>query len=503
MQNLRTHAFTGLLFIVAVAAACEVENDPDSDETGGAAGEGSGATPGTGGTSSAGDTGSPGGVAGAGETATGGSGDGGSDGTTLGGAGGSDEGGELGGSAGEGGAREGEGGAPEGGSAGQGGAGTVGPEACTRASPSWTGAWTDGGEIITATWDVTASPCGDVIVGAYTGQAGVDRSAAIQQIQPNGDPGWLVDIESEGGAGLAPIGLVTDSAGNVYFAGHTNETPPRSVRIGAYARGGAPRWGHLLEGERVLATAISRDGSGNVYVSGESDTPLPDELPNGSGSGFVVKLDFEGTHVWTARLNPGVVAADSAGNAYVLGSAPGGSVELVKLDPAGAAVWTVPVEIPEQRANAFDTIAPTAVAVSDDGEAIYVATSVTDSECPRQCRYPALFVRFDADGGLVESFFPEDEVGLEMELADFATNDDGSRLFTLGFGSFLARYDGVDERVWSYVPADLRHYYDRVTLDASGDLILSGSGPVPGSEPSENLSSWQLIRLSADDASAY
>jgi len=133
-------------------------------------------------------------------------------------------------------------------------------------------------------------------------------------------------------------GLDVDAGGNVYLAGYSSATwgsPLNAFAGGTYdafvARldpSGSRQWLTFLGGTGVdLARDLSVDGSGYVYVAGNSNATWgsPRAAYTGGTDAFAVKLDSSGTRQWMTFMG-GLendygrgVAVDGSGNVYVAG----------------------------------------------------------------------------------------------------------------------------------------------------------------------------------------
>lgn len=179
-----------------------------------------------------------------------------------------------------------------------------------------------------------------------------------------------------GTGGDTAVAVAVDTAGNSYLTGHfsgTADFDPTHVHPGdadvLTSRGGsdifvakyAPDdtlvWARRMGGDTDVTPggpasdagmAVAIDGSGNVLVAGqfcETADFGPVTLTSAGGAdGFVTKLSSDGTVLWASRSGTGSgeggrgVGVDAAGNVYTLVN--GSSMEVIKLSPAGASVWT-------------------------------------------------------------------------------------------------------------------------------------------------------------------
>jgi hypothetical protein len=132
-------------------------------------------------------------------------------------------------------------------------------------------------------------------------------------------------------------GIAVDGSGNVYVAGLSSSTWGSPVR--AHSNGidafvakldssGALTWNTFLGGDGwEEGYGIAVDGSGNVYVTGESYATWgsPVRAYAGNLDGFAAKLDSTGSLVWNTFLGGSGsdtgngIAVDGSGNAYVTG----------------------------------------------------------------------------------------------------------------------------------------------------------------------------------------
>ena len=143
--------------------------------------------------------------------------------------------------------------------------------------------------------------------------------------------------------------LAVDAAGNSYVTGVTTAGATEDVLTVKYNPQGVVQWAVTHDGgdiDRGFAVAV--DGSGNVYVAGQSWT----ETQFGTqGYLLVVKYNASGVEQWATRYVSGVLSAgfslavDGSGNPYVAGeyysSTDDRHIMLTqKLNTAGAVQWT-------------------------------------------------------------------------------------------------------------------------------------------------------------------
>lgn len=195
-------------------------------------------------------------------------------------------------------------------------------------------------------------------------------------------PTWQWAKSEGGGAIDAGYSTVTDTSGNVYAVGYfqgpfivfgsttlLNDTTDNSTDmfIVKYDPNGNVLWAKSAGGNTSdRASAIGIDGSGNIYVCGNYQSPTFNagsfSITNaGTQNLFITKYDTNGNVIWlrsgggnsydAAKLS---IAVDTSGNSYVTGSfmssiASFGSTSVsnsgntdmftVKYDTGGNAVW--------------------------------------------------------------------------------------------------------------------------------------------------------------------
>jgi len=210
----------------------------------------------------------------------------------------------------------------------------------------------------TATW---GSPVRDFTGGQDAFVAKLNNSGALQ---------WNTFLGGDGTD--AGYGVAVDSSDNIYLTGWSDTTWGSPVRdftggqdafVAKLNNSGALQWNTFLGGTGIwnVGYGIAVDSSGNIYLTGWSDTTWGSPVRDFSGiyAAFVAKLDKNGVLQWNSFLNgTGVshsygIAVDSSGNTYVTGDSTGtwgedspvmafsGSQDafVAKLDGSGNLLW--------------------------------------------------------------------------------------------------------------------------------------------------------------------
>ena len=176
---------------------------------------------------------------------------------------------------------------------------------------------------------VAVDDSGNVYVAGTSTGSGTNRDYLIIKYLPNGDIAWLRTYNGPGNGSDEAHAIYVDDSGNVYVTGES-EGSGTSLDYATikYHPDGDTAWVRRYNGSANSydnARAIAVDGSGNVYVTGNS---------KGSGTDWdyaTVKYLANGDSGWVMRYNgpgndwdlPQAIAVDDSGNVYVTGRSKG------------------------------------------------------------------------------------------------------------------------------------------------------------------------------------
>ncbi len=215
---------------------------------------------------------------------------------------------------------------------------------------------------------VSADGQGNVFISGYTeGNLGGIESgrldAFISKYDDSGSFQWSRQLVTNDGESSGSFGISGDGLGNVYFSGNTggNLGGPHfggesDAFVSKYDASGTRQWAQQLgTTSDDWSFAVSADGLGNVFVSGNTEGDLA--APNaGDRDVFVSNYDDSGTLRWTRQIGTSGrdesygISTDGLGNAYVsgwtrgsLGARPNAGERdafVSKYNDSGTLLWT-------------------------------------------------------------------------------------------------------------------------------------------------------------------
>jgi len=241
---------------------------------------------------------------------------------------------------------------------------------------AWVRRYNGLGNLDDVAWDISVDVSGNVYVTGYSvvRESTQYHDYATIKYYPNGDTAWVRTYNGPGNLGDYAVAIAVDGSGNVYVTGQTlgSGTGNHYATI-KYHPNGDTAWVRI-ENSGYWASAIAVDGSGNVYVTGQH---------GGSGENIdyaTVKYYPNGDTAWVRRYNGPRnvddvaldIAVDDSGNVYVTGETDGHWVSpdydygTIKYYPNGDTAWV-------RRYNGPQNLDDIAYAIALDGSGnVYV-----------------------------------------------------------------------------------------------------------------------------------
>lgn len=294
---------------------------------------------------------------------------------------------------------------------------------------------------------------------------------------------WAARYHSFVGAGEA-ADVVTDSAGNVYVTGRSHNGTNYDIVTVKYDSAGNQLWATTPYdgGDSDLAVALAVDGSGNVFVTGQSH--------NGTDFDYItLQYDSSGAQQWATPYDNGGnedvpvgIALDGSGNVVVSGRSCVGTIcdyATVQYDGSSGGVITGWPQLYDNGDN------DEAVALGVDG-----ANNVYVTGRSKGTTQDIATVKYNSSGTQqwVRRYdSTNNDFGVDLAV-DNAGNSYVSGRFVAGgtaSNDFVTiKYDTTGAQLWSETyDSGLLDIPAAVTVDGSGNVYVTGnSGPPGGSD---------------------
>jgi hypothetical protein len=295
--------------------------------------------------------------------------------------------------------------------------------------------------------------------------------------------------------------VVVDGSGDIYVGGYTKGDLEGETNAGSwdgflakYSSSGSRYWTKLsstTDSDRIEGVAV--DGSGNVYVIGNTKGGMYGESNAGDWDVFLIKYDSSGDRKWTKLIGTVEtdmaydVAVDTTGNTYITGETEGDlggephsgdrDIFLVKYSSWGTEKWTRLIGTDNDDCG---------YGVAMDGSGNIYITGYTEGDLDGNINSGGkdiFLVKYNASGtkqwtkqlGTIES-----DIGYGIE-----TDGSGNIYITGGtvggldgdvwaynWHVFLVRYDSSGNREW------IKQYGTPYKGDAAREIIIDGSNNI-------------------------
>jgi len=312
------------------------------------------------------------------------------------------------------------------------------------------------------------------VTGRSQGSDTYDDYATLKY-DSNGDTVWVARYSGPGNGSDVAHAVAVDASGNVYITGESlgSGTYLDYATI-KYRSNGDTVWVQRYNGPgnwHDRAKALAVDGSGNVYVTG-----------NSQGDYLTMKYDPNGDTVWVRRYDgtggsedkPSALAVDGSGNVYVTGYSLGTSFDYAttKYDSNGNQLWAARYDGP---ANDWDDAC--AVAVDASGN-VYVTGSSRGSGT----RKDYATIKYDSNGDTVWVVRYNGPGNRDDEAYALTIDGEGNVHVTgtsMGYPGYYdyatIKYNSYGRRLW--VARYNGHHWDEayaLALDPFGNVYVTG-----------------------------
>jgi len=263
--------------------------------------------------------------------------------------------------------------------------------------------------------------------------------------------------------GDSGYGIALDGSGNAFITGSTNSG---GIAAGLdnfcllkYDSSGNLLWDRTWGGSaNELGRGIAVDGSGNVFISGETYI-----RGVGSYAFLFLKYDSSGNMLWnkTGRGRGYGIAVDGSGNVFITGS------YLLKYDSSGNLLW-----------NKTGGGRGYGIAVDGSGNAFIAGSTVSDGTRPSD----VFLLKYDSSGN---QLWNKTWGGSDWDDGHGIALDASGNVFITGktysFGAgysdvFLLKYDSSGNMLWEKTWGGYNYECGYgIAVDGSGNAFITGS----------------------------
>ena len=340
--------------------------------------------------------------------------------------------------------------------------------------------------------DLAVDGSGDIYVTGSSSNSDFTNDYATIKYNAAGVQQWEARYNGPANSSDDATALAIDGSGNVYVTGNSFGLGNDFATVKYSSTSGAELWSaRYNEPEQAvdIATDMAVDGEGNVYVTGHVSTPGvdPDYL--------TVKYNASGILQWTARFNgPGNgldvatdIAVDGSGNVYVTGLCAVNAATsdydyaTIQYDAAGVEQWVARYDGP---ANGYDQAAALKLDMSGN---IYV----TGFSTAPGTAHDYATIKYDATGA-EEWVARYDGPASSYDTASDLVLDGAGNVYVTGHsigndGSFdcaTIKYDAAGAEEWVARYAGLANDIDAahaLAVDGAGNVFITGESFVSGS----------------------
>jgi len=261
----------------------------------------------------------------------------------------------------------------------------------------WIKTYNGPGNNFDAATSIFVDESGNVYIVGYSDGIGSDADYVTIKYNSSGVQQWIQRYNGTGNGPDRINSFTVDAQGSVYVTGQSDGDGTGIDFVTIKYHSGAELWVKRFNGagnDNDIANSVIIDGSGNVYVTGESDG-------NGSGKDYAtIKYNSGGIEQWVKTYNgpengndrANSIAVDGSGNVYVTGESDGsgllGDFLTIGYNSAGVEQW---VKRYNGTANGLDIA--NSIVVDSFGKVYVSGTSIGSGTS-----YDYLTIRYNSNG---------------------------------------------------------------------------------------------------------
>lgn len=297
-------------------------------------------------------------------------------------------------------------------------------------------------------------------------------AASVCAYTQQANQAWSIRYNGPANLQDSAYGMATDGSGNLYVTGQTFLGDDGDLWVAKYGPNGNLLWSDTYAGQSVdedIGLKIAVDGLGSVYVAG-----------NSGRSYVVIKYNSSGIRQWVQRFQDGVngyssiagLAVDSAGNVHVTGTSTASTsqttdIVTIKYNSSGVQQW---LERYLSTGNANESAVD--LKLDSAGNVIVVGDAYNPST-----DFDIVVIKYNAAGSrLWDQRY--DGPGLWDGAAAAAVDSSGNIYvggFSMGFWVTL-KYSSTAVLQWSRIEAGGSFDVSptAIEVDSSGNVLVSG-----------------------------
>jgi hypothetical protein len=361
----------------------------------------------------------------------------------------------------------------------------------------WTADFSSPGSIsIDKSQFIIIDPDGNVIITGVTNGGGINDDITTIKYDKAGKQLWVAIYNGPGNYHDRPNGIAVDQFSNVYVTGGSTGdkgTATDFVTI-KYNSGGIEQWASRFaakSGTPDESRSIAVDQNGNVYVTGYGSHIVT----NNSGQDWItIKYNTNGKQKWIATYDDGIVSdgataltIDGIGNVYVTGQCRGPAYHIgtIKYDTSGKKQW-----IKKYNGAAISSDKPMDIKVDKLG---FVYITGHSSEANKDY----ITIKYDNNGNEIWKNTFNGLANLADEAESMLVDDDGS-VYVLGYSTLtknkrnrgLLKYDSSGREVWKAISEEAASSNIEkltMTFDKESNILVTGSGKIIGDKLPTNF----------------